>query len=276
MREGGLQQAINAAGGVSSLARALGVSQPTVSAWRRVPSERVLAVEEATGVARGALRPDLYPASPDAAFDEIEAARAAEYRLLSALFAASPKAAILEQGAKLRGDATPLGMAHAHLSAACARADADAVDREYFDLFVGVGRGELLPYGSYYLSGFTHDRPLARLRADLAALGIERAAPGDPEDHVAFVFEAMAGMIDATFEASPARQSDFFERHVASWTPRFLADLNTTRGAVFYRAVAEVGLAFLDIESHAFALAAAGETAPRTTAAPDRAAHAET
>lgn len=274
MREGGLQKALDAAGGVSSLARALGLSQPAVSGWRRVPSERVLAVEEATGVARHLLRPDLYPA--DDAPDEIEAARAAEYRLLSALFAGAPKAAILAQAAQLRGDATPLGMAHAALSQACSRADADSVDREYFDLFVGVGRGELLPYGSYYLSGFTHDRPLARLRADLAALGIERAGPGEPEDHIAFVFEAMAGLIDGAFPASESQQRDFFERHVASWAPRFLADLGVAQAAIFYRVVATLGAAFLDIETRAFALAPASEAARPVPPAPDRAVHAET
>ena len=275
MREGGLQHAIDAAGGVSALARALGLSQPTVSNWRRIPSERVLAVEEATGVSRSTLRPDLYPAT-DEAPDEIEAARAAEYRLLSALFAAEPKTALLAQIGRLRGDSTPLGMVRAALADAAARVEPDDAAREYFDLFIGVGRGELLPFGSYYLSGFTHDRPLARLRGDLAALGVERAAPGDPEDHVAFVFEAMAGMIEGMFPASEAQQRDFFERHVASWVPRFLADLKTTRRAVFYRAVADLGLAFLDIETRAFALAPADATTPAQPAAPQRAAFAET
>lgn len=254
MRDPGLQSAIDAAGGVSALARALGLSQPTVSAWRRVPSERALAVEEATGVARHVLRPDLYPIEPDAALDDIEAARAAEYRLLSALFATEPKGELLKQVALLRGDASALGMAHAALAQAAARAEPDDVAREYFDLFIGLGRGELLPFGSYYLSGFLHDRPLARLRADLAALGVERAAPGDPEDHVAFVFEAMAGMIEGTFPADAATQRAFFERHVASWVPRFLADLGVTQSAVFYGVVAQVARAFLDIEIQAFAL----------------------
>ena len=281
MRGTGLQQAIDAAGGVSALARALGLSQPTVSAWRRAPSERVLAVEAATGVSRHVLRPDLYPqgdadSQAAAGLDEIEAARAGEYRLLSALFAAAPKSDILTLAAGLRGDASALGMAHAALSAACARAQADEVAREYFDLFIGLGRGELLPFGSYYLSGFLHDRPLARLRADLCALGVERAAPGDPEDHVAFVFEAMAGMIDGAFPASEAQQRAFFERHVASWAPRFLVDLKTTPRAAFYRAVADVGLTFLDIETRGFALAQARGEAVPSTSAPERAAFAET
>lgn len=259
MRDPGLQTAIDAAGGVSALARALGLSQPTVSAWRKVPSERALAVEEATGVARQILRPDLYPPSPESAPDEIEAARAAEYRLLSALFAAAPKSGLLGQVARLRGDATALGMAHAALAQAAARAEPDDVEREYFDLFIGLGRGELLPFGSYYLSGFLHDRPLARLRGDLAALGVERAAPGDPEDHVAFVFEAMAGMIEGVFPADAATQRAFFERHVASWVPRFLADLGVTKRAVFYAVVAQVARAFIDIEIQAFALEEARE-----------------
>ncbi len=279
MREAGLQKAIEAAGGVSALARALDLSQPTVSAWRRVPSERVLSVEAATGVERSQLRPDLYPIDGDAAIsalDDVEAARAAEYRLLSALFASTPKADILAQAARLRGDATAIGMAHAALSEACARADADEVEQEYFDLFIGVGRGELLPFGSYYLSGFLHDRPLARLRGDLAAIGVERASPGDPEDHVAFVFEAMAGMIEGAFEASEAQQRAFYERHVASWAPRFLVDLKMTPRAVFYNAVADVALAFLDIETRGFSLAPASGTTASNPSAPQRAAFAET
>lgn len=279
MRDPGLQQAIDAAGGVTALARALGLSQPTVSAWRRAPSERVLSVEAATGVSRHALRPDLYPTAsgaPDVGLDDVEAARAGEYRLLSALFAPAPKAEVLAAAATLRGDASPLGMAHAALSSACARVRADDVEREYFDLFVGLGRGELLPFGSYYLSGFLHDRPLARLRADLAALGVERSGPGDPEDHVAFVFEAMAGMIDGAFPASLGRQRAFFDRHVASWAPRFLVDLKTTPRAVFYRSVADVALIFLEIETRGFALAPASEDAIPNSSAPERAAFAET
>ena len=254
MREAGLEQAISAAGGVSALSRALGLSQPTVSNWRRIPSERVLAAEAATGVPRSELRPDLYP--PDApAIDEIEAARAALYRLLAALFSAAPKRALLAQVARLRGDASPLGMAQAALAEAAARADADEVEREYFDLFIGVGRGELLPYGSFYMSGFLNDRPLARLRADLAALGLERtSAVGDPEDHAAHLFEVMAGLADGAFPASGDQQRQFFGRHLQPWIGRFFAELASNGRAVFYRPVADLGGLFMDIETQAFAL----------------------
>lgn len=254
MRDTGLEQAIAAAGGVSALSRALGVAQPTVSNWRRIPSERVLAAEAATGVARSVLRPDLYPDEADP-LDEVEAARAALYRLLAALFAAAPKRELLEQAARIRGDATPLGLAQAALAEAAARADADDVEREYFDLFIGVGRGELLPYGSYYLSGFLNDRPLARLRADLSALGLERASPvGDPEDHIAHLFEVMAGLADGSFPATGEAQRSFFERHLKPWAGRFLAELASNGRAVFYRPVADLAGVFIEIETRAFAL----------------------
>ena len=60
MRDPGLQEAIRAAGGVSELARRLGISQPSVSNWDRVPADRVASVEAATGVTRAMLRPDLF------------------------------------------------------------------------------------------------------------------------------------------------------------------------------------------------------------------------
>ena len=75
------------------------------------------------------------------------------------------------------------------------RADAAKVEREYFDLFIGIGRGELLPYGSYYLSGFLQERPLARLRDDLAKIGIERSeGVVEPEDHAGILCEIMSGI----------------------------------------------------------------------------------
>ncbi len=254
MREAGLEQAIAAAGGVSALSRALGLSQPTVSNWRRIPSERVLAAEAATGVSRSVLRPDLYPQAREP-LDEVEAARAGLYGLLAALLAAAPKRALLGQVARLRGEASPLGLAQAALAEAAARADADDVEREYFDLFIGVGRGELLPYGSFYMSGFLNDRPLARLRADLAMLGLERAAPvGDPEDHAAHLFEVMAGLASGEFPATGDQQRLFFERHLKPWAGRFFAELAVNGRADFYRLVADLGGLFMDIETQAFAL----------------------
>src|ERR1043165_870774 len=174
MRDPGLAQAIQAVGGVSELARRIGISQPSVSNWDKVPAERVLAVEAATGIARVRLRPDLYQEPSATQVDDIDLARSREYALLSALLARAPDADLLARIARLGGDASPLGGAHIALAEVAAGADVTKVEREYFDLFIGLGRGELLPYGSYYLTGFLNERPLARLRADLSELGIGR------------------------------------------------------------------------------------------------------
>jgi TorA maturation chaperone TorD len=255
VRDSGLERAIDAAGGVAELARKIGIAQPSVSNWNRVPAQRVIAVESVTGVSRRVLRPDLYsePAVTDGAVDPIDAGRAQEYALLATLLAAAPSAALLEQIAQLNGDATPLGRTHATLADAASIAVAGEVEREYFDLFVGLGRGELLPYASYYLTGFLNERPLSRLREDLAALGIERLESNfEPEDHAATLCEIMAGLAVARFPVSPEAQRVFFEKHVSRWMGRLFADMEKAESAKFYRSVGTVGRVFLKIESEAF------------------------
>ena len=122
----------------------------------------------------------------------------------------APDAKLLERLAELRGDATPLGVAHAALAQAASATTVERVEREFFDLFIGLGRGELLPYGSYYLTGFLHERPLARLRADLAPLGIERVEGNcEPEDHAATLCEIMAGLVGGRCRRRPAPTSRF-------------------------------------------------------------------
>jgi TorA maturation chaperone TorD len=255
MRDLGLQEAIRAAGGVSELARRVGISQPSVSNWDRIPAERVLAVEAATGIARHVLRPDLYDNGP--AVDEVDAARAQEYALLATLLARSPDAQLLARVARMRGDATPLGVAHAALGEAAARTDAEQVGREYFDLFIGLGRGELLPYASYYLTGFLYGRPLARLRGDLRRLGIEKQ-PGqsEPEDHAAILCEIMAGIAGGHFAVARGADREIFEKHMVPWIGRFFADLEQAETARFYARVGTLGRTFVDIETEAFALPA--------------------
>lgn len=259
MKDSGLQQAIEAAGGVGALARALGISQPSVSNWSKVPAERVVAVEGVTGVSRAVLRPDLYPDNaiivPSRAIDEVDAVRAQHYLLLAKLLRHAPDADFLDRLAGLRGDSTEFGMALIALADAAAMASADAVANEFFALFIGVGRGEVLPYGSYYMSGFLHERPLARVREDLIRLGIARAnGDHEPEDHVATLFEVMAGLIDGTFDADPVEQKKFFERHLKPWTGRFFVDVEISKQAVFYKAVAAVGRLFVEIEAEAFSI----------------------
>ena len=258
MRDAGLERAIDAAGGVAQLARKIGIAQSSVSNWNRVPLQRVIAVEAATAISRKELRPDLYgePALSDDVVDPVDAGRAQEYVLLAALLSSAPSAALLEQIAQLNGDATPLGCAHAALAKAASVAIASAIEREYFDLFVGLGRGELLPYASYYLTGFLNERPLSRLRDDLAALGIERVENNfEPEDHAATLCEIMAGFVAARFPASPEAQRAFFEKHVSRWMGRLFADMEKAESAKFYRSVGTLGRVFLEIESEAFTFA---------------------
>jgi TorA maturation chaperone TorD len=253
MTDQGLQEAIRAAGGTAELARKIGLSQPSVSDWSRIPAERVLSVEAATGIDRAILRPDLH--EPSSQVDDVDAARAQEYALLAVLLARAPDAPLLKRMARLSGDATPLGTAHAALAQAAALAKAERVEREYFDLFIGVGRGELLPYGSYYLTGFLNERPVARLRADLRALGIERAeGQAESEDHAAILCEIMAGLAGGRFAAAGEAQQRIFDHHLAPWIGRFFADLERAEAADLYRHVGTVGRLFIDIESGAFAL----------------------
>ncbi len=137
------------------------------------------------------------------------------------------------------------------------QADAEAVEHEYFNLFIGIGRGELLPYGSYYLSGFLQERPLARLRDDLNRLGIARSeGVVEPEDHAAILFEIMSGIISRAFPTPEGSDQEIFEKHLAPWIGRLFSDMEHAEGADFYRYVAEVGRVFIDIETQAFALPA--------------------
>ena len=262
MRDAGINEAIRAAGGVGALAGKLGIAQHSVSNWRRVPADFVLAVEAVTGLPRTVLRPDLYGLQPACAstedeIDDIEVARARQYGLLAVLLARAPDADLLARLATLRGDASLLGLAHAAVAEAAAGASADRVAREFFDLFIGIGRGELLPYASYYLTGFLHQRPLARIRADLEKLGIELSdGQAEPEDHAALLCDAMAGLAGRQFQAEPGADRDFFEKHLAPWIGRFFADLEEARAAQFYRHVGRIGSVFVAVETEAFTFAA--------------------
>ncbi len=186
--------------------------------------------------------------------------RAQLYRLLSALLARIPTRAVLDDIARLGGDgASDLARALGAMASAASATDPSAVDDEYHDLFIGVGRGELMPYGSYYLTGFVYEKPLARLRGDMAELGIARAEGiKEPEDHIASLCEMMAGLIEGDFgePADLPTQRNFFDAHLGPWAGQFFADLEVAKKASFYRTVGAVGRVFTEIESTAFEMAA--------------------
>jgi TorA maturation chaperone TorD len=192
---------------------------------------------------------------PCGQLDDVDLLRARHYDLLAVLLGRAPDQALLDRLAALRGDDSLLGQLTSELARAAARTSAAEVEREFFDLFIGVGRGELLPFASYYLTGFLNERPLARVRGDLAALAIERGdGASEPEDHIAFLFETMAGLAAGRFAAGPGEEQSFFVRHLQPWAGRFLSDLEAAKAARFYRAVGSLGRAFVEIESEAFAM----------------------
>ncbi len=186
--------------------------------------------------------------------------RAQIYRLLSGLLARKPDAGTLSHVATITGDdRSELGRALAALGRAAAATDPAAADDEFHDLFVGVGRGELMPYGSYYLTGFVYEKPLARLRSDMANLGIARAEGlREPEDNIASLCEMMAGLIEGDFgtPASLETQRRFFDSHIGPWAGQFFADLEAAKAAGFYMPVGTIGRVFIEIESTAFEMAA--------------------
>jgi TorA maturation chaperone TorD len=265
MRDIGLNKAIEAIGGVRSLARAIGVSQPAVSNWKRVPADRVLGVESATGITRTQLRPDLYPDetiisandNPARDIDPVDEARAQEYELIGSLIWRSPTVSMIQALSKLRGDASDLGTSHFALAEQATIAEAAHLRDEFFRLFIGVGRAELLPYASYYLTGFLNEKPLAAVREDMGALGLSKAErAGEPEDHIAVLFDVMAALIRGGVTAPGLDEEIFFNRHIKPWAQRFFADLEVSPHATFYNIVGRIGRLFIAIENEAFSLPA--------------------
>ena len=187
--------------------------------------------------------------------DEVDRARAQEYALLATLLSRGPGAELIGRLASLRGDATSLGTAHAALGEAAARTDEARAGREFFDLFTGLGKGELLPYASHYLTGSLYGRPLARLRETFERLGVARAAGhSEPEDHAAILCEFMAALINGEIAGPGGHDRAFFDEHLAPWIGRFFVDLERAQSADFYARVGSLGRVFIGIEAEAFAL----------------------
>lgn len=187
--------------------------------------------------------------------DETDQCRVNVYRLLARLLREPPDASLISILTQMTGDSSELGEAIADLSSAAASMSLVDARDEYEVLFIGLGRGMLTPFASYYLTGFMHEKPLARLRNDMRPLGIARDNDvKDPEDHAAALMEMMAGLIDGTFGTIRplSVQKRFFDSHVGSWTPHFFRDLETCSSARFFKPVGRIGRLFMAIEQAAF------------------------
>jgi TorA maturation chaperone TorD len=181
--------------------------------------------------------------------------RADLYNYLGLMLAGPPDQMLLDQTQGLTGDETEIGKAISALSRVAKATSPKKVESEFNALFIGLGRGELLPYASYYLTGFLNEKPLATLRNDMAARGITRAQNVyEPEDNIASLMEMMGGMIVGRFGA-PATLDDqktFFNKHIAPWASHFFSDLEAAKNSVLYASLGTLGKAFMEIEREAF------------------------
>ena len=186
---------------------------------------------------------------------EEELARSGVYALLGALLTAPCSEALRDFIISINDeDGNPHStLSWKNLKDEVSNANLTEAAQDYHDLFIGLGRGELLPYGSVYLSGFLQEKPLAELRIDLGRLGFEaREDTHEPEDHAGALCEVMSIIVGAPNEFSYDTQSNFFAQHMGSWMTEFFDDLIKARESGFYRVVGEFGKAFIEIEKQYF------------------------
>ena len=186
---------------------------------------------------------------------EEDALRGDMYGFLAALLRSEPSDELIAKVVCLNGDDSALGEACSTLAKLADSLDSGMIRNEYVELFVGVGRGEVLPFASYYLTGFLNDRPLANLRGEMDAIGIKRAeGVREPEDHIASLFDIMAGLIRGDYGRvySVAEQGTFFAKHIEPWGQLLMRDVEEAKTAIFYAPVGTMGRVFLEIESKAF------------------------
>jgi len=192
------------------------------------------------------------------ALDE-ETARSELYGLLALVFYAPPTSELI---ADLRAAATDAPAAGAFLEepwralvGAAREMTDEAIRSEFNTLFGGMGKPEVYLYGSHFLSGFLNEKPLAKLRTDLASLGLARDdAMSETEDHVAYLCEVMRYLItsDDVAVANLTRQREFFATHLQPWVNTLCDDLEKHPRARFYAALGGLTRAFMAVEAQGF------------------------
>jgi len=204
----------------------------------------------------------------EAEFDDLrlQELRANAYSLVGHLLASAPTALTLERLLGIRSTESEtthngsgsLAPAWRALRDAATEAEPEQLAREYHELFVGLGSGEVVPYASRYLTGFVNDRPLADLRDDLARLGFERQPDvHEPEDHAAAVCEVMASIVADGSPDELDEQQRFFNRHIGPWMQNLFTDLVNAPSARFYRAVGMLGRELVQVEGRYLGVGAA-------------------
>ena len=187
--------------------------------------------------------------------------RADMYSFLANMIRTEPSQELLDSVKKLTGDDSSIGKSIKLISKLASAMHVSEIQDEYVNLFVGVGRGELLPFASYYLTGFLNDKPLSKLRNNMNELGVVRIKEvKEPEDHVSSLFDIMSGMITGQFgkQYSITEQSNFFEKHLNSWIHLLMSDIESAKTAVFYAPIGSLGKEFINIEREAFRMNVSG------------------
>ena len=189
-----------------------------------------------------------------------ELQRAELYGLLARLWFAPPDAALFEQFAVAVTEAPQRGSFleapwQALVSAMRAGSEQAASD-EYEALFIGIGKPDILLYGSHHLAGALNEKPLVALRTDLAELGLARDATiGETEDHLSFLFEVMRYLIagDDVAVCNLERQRRFFRAHLQPWVAGPLCDaVERHPRARLYATLALFTRAFVQVETQGF------------------------
>jgi len=220
----------------------------------------------ASDVPAGRELPDSIISEQAAAVSDEDMLRANLYGLVARMLTSPPSDETLEiaRGLADADDGTEIGKALANLGTLAARTPRTQAEDEFTRLFYGFGAGgEITPTASFYLTGFVNEKPLANLRQDLTELGITVSGLNrEPEDHIAFVCEAMHGLITGIYGAENsggaglAKQKSFFQRHLAPWAARVFEDLEGAEAAVLYMPLGTVGKLFMAVEAEAFEMAA--------------------
>ena len=193
--------------------------------------------------------------------DDEERLRADMYSFLASLLRTEPNKELVKQLTNLESDDSPIGKSIKTLSKLASSLDLPTIRDEYVKIFVGVGRGEILPFASYYLTGFLKDKPLAKLRSDMKEIGIELAENvKEPEDHIASLFDMMSGLILGKFNKkfSIVEQKNFFNKHLAPWVDLLMRDIEGSKIAVFYSPIGTIGREFMEIERSSFSMDVTG------------------